>query len=102
MMIMTNMYYAEAPLLDAELGRSGKLHGLEGGRLSGNTARDFEKQITELQPFLSEHWTARVSAKTGNPVYDKPVVLVIYREDCKFLLDHIRHAAVRRAATTIL
>lgn len=39
---------------------------------------------------MSEHWTARVSAKTGNPVYDKPVVLVLYREDCKFLLDHIR------------
>ncbi len=30
-----------------------------------------------------------VSAKTGNPVYERPVVLVIYREDHKFLLDPI-------------
>jgi hypothetical protein len=30
-----------------------------------------------------------VSAKTGNPVYERPVVLVLYREDHKFLLDPI-------------
>jgi len=30
-----------------------------------------------------------VSAKTGNPVYERPVVLVVYREDHKFLLDPI-------------
>jgi len=30
-----------------------------------------------------------VSPKTGNPVYDRPVVLVLYREDHKFLLDPI-------------
>ena len=28
-----------------------------------------------------------MSAKTGNPVYERPVVLVIYREDHQFLLD---------------
>ena len=30
-----------------------------------------------------------MSPKTGNPVYERPVVLVIYREDHKFLLDPI-------------
>jgi hypothetical protein len=40
-------------------------------------------------PFLSQNWRAGVSAKTGNPVYERPVVLVIYREDHKFLLDPI-------------
>ena len=42
-----------------------------------------------MEPFLAENWKARVSPKTGNPVYDRPVVLVIYREDHKFLLDPI-------------
>ena len=36
-----------------------------------------------------ENWKAGVSPKTGNPVYERPVVLVIYREDHKFLLDPI-------------
>ena len=30
-----------------------------------------------------------MSPKTGNPVYERPVVLVVYREDHKFLLDPI-------------
>ena len=90
MLIMTNMYYAEAPLLTPSSVEAASCMVWKEFGLSGDTARDFERQITELQPFLSEHWTARVSPKTGNPVYDKPVVLVIYREDCKFLLDHIR------------
>jgi hypothetical protein len=90
MLIMTNMYYAEAPLLTPNSVEAASCMVWKEFSLTGDTARDFERQITELQPFLSEHWTARVSPKTGNPVYDKPVVLVIYREDCKFLLDHIR------------
>jgi SAM-dependent methyltransferase len=57
--------------------------------LKGTTTAQFEKQITELQPFLAENWRARVSKTTGNPVYEKPVVLVIYREDCRFLLDAV-------------
>ena len=59
-------------------------------RLRGTTSRDFEEQITRLQPFLSENWTARVSPASGNPVYEKPVVLVLYRDDYRFLLDHVR------------
>ena len=90
MLVMTNMYYAEAPLLTPNSVEAASCMVWKEFSLSGSTARDFERQITELQPFLSEHWTARVSPRTGNPVYDKPVVLVIYREDCKFLLDHIR------------
>jgi len=58
--------------------------------LRGTTSRDFEEQITRLQPFLAENWTARVSQTSGNPVYEKPVVLILYRDDYRFLLDHIR------------
>src|SRR5438105_7704952 len=90
MLIMTNMYYSEAPLLAPNSVEAASCMVWKELSLQGSTARDFERQITELQPILSEHWTARVSPKTGNPVYDKPVVLVLYREDCKFLLDHIR------------
>ena len=57
--------------------------------MDGNTAHSFEQQITALEPFLAENWKARVSPKSGNPVYERPVILVIYRNDHKFLLDQI-------------
>lgn len=89
-LVMTNMYYTEAPRLtpgSVTAATSLVWHELP---LAGATAHEFESQITELQPFLAEHWRARSSRSTGNPVYERPVVLVIYREDHKFLLDQVR------------
>ena len=57
--------------------------------LGGGSAHQFEEQITGLEPFLAENWKARVSGKSGNPIYERPVILVIYRDDHKFLLDPI-------------
>jgi hypothetical protein len=54
--------------------------------LSGTTSRDFEEQITALQPFLAANWRTAVNKATGNPTYVHPTVLVIYREDQKFQL----------------
>jgi hypothetical protein len=95
-LIMTNMYYAEAPWLtpnSVTAATSMVWHELN---LQGKTSHEFEEQITALQPFLSEHWRAKMSQTTGNPIYEKPVVLVIYRDDYKFLLDQVRP---RRGAT---
>jgi hypothetical protein len=95
-LIMTNMYYSEAPWLtpnSVTAATSMVWHELS---LQGKTSHEFEEQITALQPFLSEHWRAKMSKTTGNPIYEKPVVLVIYRDDYKFLLDQVRP---RRGAT---
>jgi hypothetical protein len=46
--------------------------------LTGIPRTDFEQQITDSS-LPAENWKAGVSAKTGNPVYERPVVLVIYR-----------------------
>ena len=90
MLIITNMYYSEAPwLAPNSVTAATSLVWQEVG-LTGTTAHDFERQIGELHPFLAEHWRARSSAATGNPLYEKPVVLVLYREDHKFLLDQVR------------
>jgi hypothetical protein len=87
-LVMTNLYYAEAPWLkprSVEAATSLVWHEVA---LSGNTSHEFEEQITVLQSFLAQNWTARVS-KSGNPIYDRPVVLVIYRDDQRFLLDSV-------------
>jgi hypothetical protein len=88
-LVLTNLYYSEAPWLTTHsLSAASSLvwHELA---LTGNSAHRFETQINDLQPFLAENWKARVSAKTGNPIYERPIVLVIYREDHRFLLDQV-------------
>jgi hypothetical protein len=89
-LVITNMLYSEAPWLKPNSVTSATSLVWHELSLTGNTAHDFEEQITELQPFLAEHWRARSSPTTGNPAYEKPVVLVIYRDDHKFLLDQVR------------
>jgi len=89
MLVVTNLYYSEAPWLkpnSVTAATSLVWHELA---LTGTTAHDFEAQITEANGFLNEHWRARVG-RSGNPVYEKPVVLVIYRDDHRFLLDQVR------------
>jgi SAM-dependent methyltransferase len=89
-LVMTNMYYSEAPWLRPK--SLAAASGLEWHELAlkGSTAGQFDRQITELQPFLAEKWTARTSPTSGGLAYDRPVVLVIYREDHKLLLDAVR------------
>jgi SAM-dependent methyltransferase len=96
-LVMTNLYYAEAPLLaPASMAAAASLAWIE-VPLAGTTAFEFEEQITALQPRLAREWRAGTSPKTGNLVYEKPAVLVIYRADHRFLLDPVipRPGAVR-------
>jgi len=89
-LVMTNLNYAEAPwLTPASIGAATGMVWQEVA-LAGNSAAEFEEQITALQPFLARHWRARISKTSGNPVYEQPVALVLYREDCRFLLDQVK------------
>jgi hypothetical protein len=88
-LVFTNLAYADAPWLAVKSLSAASSMVWHEAPLTGNSAHRFEQQITELVPFLSRNWKAGVSAKTGNPVYERPVVLVIYREDHRFLLDPI-------------
>jgi hypothetical protein len=89
-LIMTNMYYSEAPWLAPNSVNAATSMVWHEMALTGNTAHEFEQQITDLGGFLAENWRARTSRVTGNPLYEKPVVLVLYRDDHKFLLDQVR------------
>jgi len=54
--------------------------------LRGASSGEFEGQIAELGPFLEQNWRANVSPRSGMPVYERPVALVLYREDQRSLL----------------
>jgi len=88
-LVLTNLAYAEAPWLAAKsLSAATSLIWKEVA-MEGNSAHSFEEQITALEPFLAESWKAKVSAKSGNPIYERPVILVLYRADHRFLLDQV-------------
>jgi hypothetical protein len=88
-LVVTNLYYSEAPWLSPNsLPAATSMIWKEVG-LTGTTAYDFYEQIKDLDGFLADHWQARHSPKTGNPIYDRPVVLVLYRDDYRFLLDDV-------------
>ncbi len=84
---LTNLPYADAPWLVPSK-KPEQLVWKEVA-LSGSTAADFERQILDLQPFLAEHWRTRVSEKAGVLLPETPTVLVLYREDCRFILDQV-------------
>jgi hypothetical protein len=88
-LVLTNLAYGDAPWLAVKSISAASSLVWHEVPLAGDSAYRFEQQITDLVPFLSQNWKAGVSPKTGNPVYERPVVLVIYRADHKFLLDPI-------------
>jgi hypothetical protein len=96
-LVMTNMYYTEAPWLAPKTVPAATSLVWHEVALTGRTSNEFSDQITALEPFLARHWQARHSPKTGNPIYERPVVVVIYRDDFRFLLDGVipRHGRAR-------
>ncbi len=90
-LVVTNMRYSEAPRLvpDASAGvMTGAVNWHE-VPLTGESTHQFDEQIRALQPVIAEGWRTRTSEKSGNPLYVMPSVLVLYREDRKFVLDSI-------------
>jgi len=87
--VVTNLTYAEAPrLMSRDLQAATSLNWQE-VRLTGISAHEYAEQIEELGPTLTRGWLTKPSQKSGNPTYVRPSVLVIYREDHKFLLDSV-------------
>ena len=88
-LVITNLNYAEAPrLMPRDTQLAAALNWQE-VKLTGNSAHEYAEQIEELAPTLTYGWQTKLSVKSGNPTYVRPSVLVIYREDHKFLLDSV-------------
>ena len=83
---LTNMPYADAPWLKPASGC--KVAWLE-VPLKGSTTAEFERQILELQPFLDANWRTRLDPATGRLLPETPAAVVLYREDCRFLLESV-------------
>ncbi len=87
-LVLTNLYYAEAPWLTPRAASAAQSLIWKDVALSGNTSHGFAEQIAGLEGFLAENWRAGVKS-SGNPVYLRPIILTLRREDHTFLLDPI-------------
>ena len=87
-LVLTNLFYSEAPWLTPRSASAAQSLIWKDVALTGNTSHGFAEQIGELEGFLAENWRARVNA-SGNPVYLRPIILTLRREDHTFLLDPI-------------
>ncbi len=95
-LVLTNLPYTEAPWLAPASMAAASLVWHEAA-LSGTTSHEFEEQIAALGPFLAENWRVNVDPVTGNPLHARPTVLVLYRDDHRFLLESV---IPRRGAAT--
>jgi len=87
--VFSNLYYAESPWLtprDVEDIADINWNVVE---LEGTSAYEYGHQLGSMDEILVDGWQVRASEKTGNPLYVKPSVLVLYRKDYRFLLDAV-------------
>jgi hypothetical protein len=84
---ITNLTYSDAPQLSPRDSHAAASMNWQEVPLTGTTAHDYAAQIEGLGPMLAYGWQNKPSEKTGNPIYVRPSVLVIYRDDHQFLLD---------------
>ncbi len=87
--VITNMYYTEAPRLLPNRPEMQRRLNWREVALSGGTAHEFDAQIKEQSEFIADGWQTRSGPKSGNPLYVKPSVLVLYRADQRFVLDSL-------------
>ena len=87
--VMTNMFYAEAPWLRPNNPDRVQDVVWRTVALDGDSSLGFSQQLRALDPHLVDNWKVTPSAKSGNPMYDTPSVLVIYRKDHEFILDDV-------------
>lgn len=87
--VITNLYYAEAPWLRPRSVKSAAALNWREVSLEGSSSHSFAEQLADLDNVLVDGWQVRSSEKTGNPMYVRPSVLVIYRKDHSFLMDNV-------------
>lgn len=86
-LVLTNLNYAEAPkLMPKDLAAANTLNWQE-VKLEGSNSFSYKEQLESLHDMFAEGWATHTSPDTGNPLFSRPSVVVIYREDHQIILD---------------
>ncbi len=88
-LVLTNLNYAEAPkLMPRDVLTANAMNWRE-VKLEGSHAYNYREQLESLHDMFAEGWETQTSKVSGNPVFKRPSVVVIYREDHQILLDSV-------------
>ncbi|MDH3747813.1 MAG: hypothetical protein OER97_06360 [Gammaproteobacteria bacterium] len=87
--VFTNLHYSEAPWLRPKDVNKAAALNWQLVELDGTSAYEYGQHLGSIDDFLVDAWQTTASPKTGNPLYVRPSVMVIYRKDHKFLLDSV-------------
>lgn len=88
-LVLTNLNYAEAPkLMPRDVLTANAMNWRE-VKLEGTNAYNYREQLESLHDMFAEGWETQTSKISGNPVFKRPSVVVIYREDHRILLDAV-------------
>lgn len=87
-LVLTNMYIREAVSLQKQSDDCPYPVSWRDVGLDGRHAQEFEIQLAPLYPELAQEWLVH-QGDYGQPVYEKPSVLVLYRKDHRFLLESL-------------
>jgi hypothetical protein len=88
-LVLTNLNYAEAPkLMPRDVLTANAMNWRE-VKLEGTNAYNYREQLESLHDMFAEGWETQTSKISGNPVFKRPSVVVIYRDDHRILLDAV-------------
>jgi hypothetical protein len=87
-LVLTNLNYADCRLMPTNVASAAAMNWKE-VPLEGNTSYGYKEQLETLQPMFAHGWETETSKTSGNPLFKRPSVVVIYREDHRILLDAV-------------
>jgi hypothetical protein len=87
-LILTNLNYADNRLMPSNVASANAMNWQE-IQLEGTSSFGYKKQIESLHDLFAKGWETMTSPATGNPLFKRPSVMVIYRKDHSILLDSV-------------
>ena len=87
-LVLTNLNYADCRLMPSNIASANAMNWQE-IKLEGTNSYGYKQQIESLHDMFAHGWETQTSKVSGNPLFKRPSVVVIYREDHRILLDAV-------------
>ncbi|HHX81947.1 MAG TPA: hypothetical protein GX696_03060, partial [Pseudomonadaceae bacterium] len=87
-LVLTNLNYADCRLMPSNVASANAMNWQE-IKLEGTTSYGYKQQLESMQATFADGWATQTSATSGNPLFKRPSVMVIYRKDHGILLDAV-------------
>ena len=87
-LVLTNLNYSDCRLMPYNVASANAMNWQE-IKLEGAMSYGYKQQLESLHPLFAHGWETQTSKTSGNPLFKRPSVVVIYRQDHQILLDAV-------------